>query len=463
MRLLPSEAVSPEDGIQIPTVRVTATSPLGGKETAALGAAPLAVGSSAECGLTVRDPAVSRRHCEFVLSSRGITLRDLGSKNGTFVGEIRIVEAILPVGATIRIGTTRLSVVMSSPPTFLPLSRSTSFGDAVGQSQVMRSLFARLERASAVGDAVLLTGELGTGKKLLARALHEGGVQRNEAFVAVEISGRPPRHVERDLFGQASSQSHAGTRAEGAMLAGQDGALMRARSGTLLLEDVGDLSPDLQARLLRVLESRRLEPSSDSEGLPFEARVIAATRRNLKAQVDEGTFRSDLYYLLAELEMSVPPLRDRKDDIPMLAERFLAAQTPSRKLSDLPPTALDLLAAHAWPGNVRELQNMVVRLVFLPEEIATAISEEQANPTADDGAAAVVPAGKPSSEPSVDRLLALPLQQARELVLEAFERRYVTAKWRDAGGNAFIAAAKMGISEQLLRQLLERYRLDREG
>jgi DNA-binding NtrC family response regulator len=427
------------DSLELPLVRVIAASPLGGEVAAPVGVEPLVMGTSSECDLVVRDPAVSRRHCDITLTDRGIVLRDLGSKNGTFVGDLRIVEAILPAGAVVRIGTTRLTISVASPPAVVPLSRSSSFGAALGGSPMMRALFAKLERAAASHETVLLLGEPGTGKELLARGIHEVSPRREGPLVVLDCSGMAPNLLEDELFGRAENE--------------RNGAFERADGGTVFIDEIGELPLELQPKLLRALESRQVRRLGAAEPRPFDARVVAATHRDLKARVADGAFRADLYYRLAVVELRVPPLRDRKEDIPLLVERFLAAQVPPRLLADLPPNTLQLLTGHAWPGNVRELRNVVARLVMFPDEVITAVTAE-----AIAGAAQMEGHGPPST----DRLLGLPLRAARDLVVEEFERKYLAGKLREAKGNVTHAAVKMGVSRQFLYRLLERYGMERE-
>lgn len=338
------------EAMQVPSVRVTAVSPAGDEGTVSLSLAPLTIGNSAECDLVVRDPAVSRRHCEIALTPRGIVVRDLGSKNGTFLGEVRVVEVIVPAGTSVRIGTTRLTIAVAGQPVVVPLSRAESFGEAIGRAPNMRALFAALERAAAVGDPVLLIGEPATGKTLLARSLHDAGPRRGGPFAVLGCRAAAPAHL--------------------------DAALERAGGGTLLLDEVGALPPDVQTRLVRSLESRRSARSLEGGGRREDVRVVATSARELKVPIAEGLFRRDLYHQLAMIELRVPPLRERKEDIPLLVERLLAAQSPPRALTDLPPHALELLDGHSWPGNLRELKDVVARLSMTPDEVLTDVTME---------------------------------------------------------------------------------------
>jgi DNA-binding NtrC family response regulator len=263
-------------------------------------------------------------------------------------------------------------------------------------------------------------------------------------------------------------------------VAAHAGLLEQADGGTLFIDELGELPIDLQPKLLRALEAREVRRVGSNDWRAFDARIIAATHRNLRARVTEGTFREDLYYRLAVVELHVPALRERKEDIPLLAERFLAAQSPPLKLSDLPPHALELLAAHDWPGNVRELRNTVARLVLFPDLVAELLGPSAGGkPKPAPASSAGQKSGEPTSTPIHDEsggdqtsplsasdgdgglgaLLRLPLREAREMVLEQFERRYVAIKLREHGGNISRAADAIGVSRQLVHRLIDRYDL----
>jgi DNA-binding NtrC family response regulator len=426
--------------LRLPSVQVTAKQPDGRKITAPLDLRPCVVGTGPDCDLVLIDGHMSRRHCELRLTERGILLRDLGSKNRTLVRDIPVVEVWLPPGVPVVMGGSELVVTPSGEAAVLPLSSGESFGQALGRSLAMRALFAKLERAAPTAETVLLLGESGTGKEVLAREIHAHGLHKGGPFVVVDCGAIAANLVESELFGHARG---AFTDAHAA----RAGLLEQASGGTLFIDELGELPLELQPKLLRAIENRQVRRLGSNEWLPFDARIVAATHRNLRARTQDGSFRADLYFRLSVVELHVPALRERKDDIPLFVERFLAGRDPPRKLADLPPRALPLLQAYDWPGNVRELRNTVARLLLFPEmvsEIFGALSPEgQGSP----GAA------------RLDKLLELSLPEAREAVLEELERAYVTTKLRQHGGNVSRAADAMGVSRQLVHRLLDRHGL----
>jgi DNA-binding NtrC family response regulator len=427
--------------IQVPALRVSVVSPGAPAIDAPLGVAPLVIGTSPDADLVVSDAKVSRRHCEIRLGEQGVVLRDLGSKNGVFIGPTRVHEAILALDAAATIGSSTLSVRAVGPPATLPLSAAACFGDALGGSVVMRMLFAQLERAAATSETILLIGESGTGKEILARAVHDHSPRKGGPYVVFDCSAAAPSLVEDELFGHV----------KGAFTGAHDaraGVFEQAHKGTLFLDEIGELPLELQPKLLRALESRTVQRLGDSSGrrASVDCRIVAATHRNLRALVKEGRFRQDLYYRLQVVELRVPPLRERAEDIPLLVERFLSLHNPPRRLADLPANTLTMLGGHAFPGNVRELRNTVARLMLFADL---------------DPALARPPEAAPADSP-LGHLVQLPLREARDLVVERFERAYVEAKLHEAHGVVAQAAEAMGITRQAVYKMMDRYGIARD-
>jgi DNA-binding NtrC family response regulator len=448
--------------LTMPSVRVTVTPKGAPPLDFPLGIAPLVVGSGEDCDVVVQDPRVSRHHCRISLADSGVMVRDLGSKNGTYIMGVQVLEGLLPAGSTARIGSSTISFCTVDAPTVIPLSPEVSFGRAVGASVVMRALFALLERAARTSETVVLLGESGTGKEILARAIHDKSPRSDGPFVVLDCSAVAANLVEAELFG---NEVGAFTGAERA----RPGLFEQAHRGTLFLDEIGELPVDLQPKLMRALESRKTRRLGASEWKSFDARIVAATHRDLRARVAAGSFREDLYYRLAVVEAHVPPLRDRREDIPLLVERLLGSMVPPVGLDALPPSALALFASHDWPGNVRELRNMVSRVVLFPhlvEDIAPASPPSNgvapspvSEPSASPGASAPSPS---SASPSLASLFESPLREAREIVVAEFERKYLVHRLRRAGGNIARAARAMGVSRQFAHRLVVQHGIKAE-
>lgn len=436
-----------DHSVLVPNVRITLASPPRPDVSATLGLEPFVIGSGVGSDLIVADRQVSRRHCELKLTPRGIVLRDLGSKNGTFIDHVPIIEAILDFGRVARIGNSQFKASAVGSPSLIPLSMGGRFGEAVGNSIVMRALFAKLERASATAETILLLGESGTGKEVLARAVHEASPRRNEPFVVLDCGAVSSSLLEAELFG------HTRGAFTGAGVA-RIGLLEEAGHGTLFIDEIGEMPLDLQPKLLRALEAREIRRLGSTEARPLHARVIAATHRNLRANIADGSFREDLYYRLAVMEMHVPALRDRKEDIPLLVEHLLQKQQPGMRISALPPQAMHMLVAHDWPGNVRELRNAVTRLLLFPDVIGD-MFDNKGRSTTKRGS------GSPPSDShnNVQALLKLSLKEMREVALEQIEARYLGEKLQLHRFNISRMAEDIGVSRTLVYRLLERHGL----
>jgi len=391
----------------------------------------LSVGTAEGNALRLTDPTVSRFHLE--LSRRGdrVLVRDPGSTNGTTVGTVTVREGAVAPGTVLQLGRTQLKVGEGRPGS-VELLEGEVLGPLRGRAPAMRTLLAKIDRAARSESAVLLIGESGTGKELIAQALHQRSARAHEPFVTVDCASHTPGLVASELFGH---ERGAFTGADRRHL----GAFERAQGGTVFLDELGELPPALQATLLGVLERRRFRRVGGSEELEADLRVVAATHRDLKAEVNAGTFRLDLYYRLAVVRLEVPPLRARLDDLELLIEHFLRQAGDERPVSAVFSTAdLEALRAHTWPGNVRELRNLVESTLAMGERPAL------------EGAAAPVD-GLPGPE--------LAYKNARAQVLTRFELHYLKALLAQAEGNVSAAARHAKMDRSHLIELLQRHQL----
>lgn len=398
------------------------------------------VGAGEDCDLILHDPAVSGRHFELKPAGEAFALRDLASKNGTLVARVRVVEARLSGGEEIWVGASRLRLKLSDERDEFPLSDQSAFGPVLGRSLPMRQVFALLERAAPTESIVLLEGESGTGKDLAAEAIHMASARREGPLMVVDCGSMKAALVESELFGHRKG---AFTGAD------QDrvGAFEAAAGGTVFLDEIGELAGDLQLALLRVLDKREVKRLGDNDYRSVDVRVIAATNRELAADVEAGRFRQDLFYRLSVLQVRMPSLRERREDIGLLARAMVQKLDPGADpLAVVNDRVLAMLMNHDWPGNVRELRNVVERLLLFPERPQAALA---ARPPGGDGAGLNVDA----------EMLGLPFTEARRRVVDAFERAYLSAALDAAGGVVAKAAEVTGVPRQSFYRLMNKHGL----
>ena len=397
----------------------------------------VALGTERGADFVLTDPAVSRFHCEIVVASEQALLQDLGSRNGTFVDGVSIVSAHLHDGATLGLGRSRVRFELSPEHVGILLSDEERFGSMIGRSAAMRASFALLERAARTEATVLLQGETGTGKDLAAESIHLMGDRRNGPLVVVDCGAIPPGLLESELFGHERGAFTGAT-------ATRVGALEAANGGTLFLDEIGELAPDLQPKLLRALDTHTTQRVGSNQRVEVDFRLVAATNRDLRVEVNAGRFRSDLYYRLAVLVVRLPPLRERTDDIPWLVEQFVAAAGgPSAQASAIlaDEAQREALLRHRWPGNVRELRNYVQQCLVLGDVALPTLEAPE------DLAAPIDPT--------------MPLREARDRWLQAFERRYLLEVLRANGNNVTAAARAAGVNRVYFHKLLSRYDISR--
>ena len=446
--------------LRIPSAKLkVAEGPDAGKSVA-VETAPVLIGKDPTCELVLTDPSVSRRHAVLTAGANGFWIEDLGSTNGTEINGVVVKAAMLPPGARLRVGDTILE--------FAPVERKIPSAPwlvdrlegLVGSSPGMRELYGLIRQVAPTDATVVFHGETGSGKEVAARALHALSSRKSGPFVVVDCANLDRELVGSELFGHRKG---AFTGAVGA----HKGAFERAQGGTVFLDEIGELPADMQARLLGVLQRREVQPLGADAPVPVDVRVLAATHRDLETMSRSNTFREDLYFRLAVFTLTLPPLRDRLEDMPAIARQLLIGlAAPGTTPPELTNDALLTLAAHDWRGNVRELGNVLHRASVLAA--AGPITREHLRLRRPDGAP-VTPAGSSGAVPPAlaasgsygpGGLPAAPPNRAGSALADA-ERQAITEAFGRLGGNLVRTAKELGIARTTLRRKLREYGLYR--
>ena len=398
------------------------------------------VGQSPACQLRLSDQLVSRRHAAFDVSGTELHFVDLGSTNRTYAGGIAVVDAYLRGGEVLRMGNTVLRIDRSEDAKAVPVSSATRFGRVIGASMEMRRLYPLCERIAASQLPVLIEGETGTGKEVLAESLHEAGPRAAGPFMIFDCTAVPPNLVESELFG------HERGAFTGAVST-RKGVFEQAHGGTLFIDEIGDLDIALQPKLLRAIQRGEVRRVGGDRWVPVDVRIISATRRDLDREVQADRFRDDLYFRLAVTRIELPPLRARKGDVTVLAHHFW--KELGGKDGALPFEALLQYEEYAWPGNVRELYNSVARRLALGE---------MEQPRSVPGGSLPPESQPPTARDFIEQVLALNLSlpSARQRVVDELERRYVERVVAMHGGNISRAAAASGLAHRYFQKLRAR-------
>ncbi|NOK02507.1 sigma 54-dependent Fis family transcriptional regulator [Myxococcus xanthus] len=394
----------------------------------------------------VEDRTASRHHFEIQFTERGYLLVDLGSTNGTFLDGRRIERAYLSPGSQIRAGSSVLTFAPLDEEVTIEPDREGELCDMVGQSMKMRQIFGLIKKIAPMGVSVIIQGETGTGKELVARAIHELSGRTKGPMEVLDCGAIPPNLIESELFGH---EKGAFTGA----VSSRPGAFERAHGGTIFLDELGELRLDLQPKLLRVLENHEVRRVGGNDVIEVDCRVIAATNRDLMKEIQGGGFREDLYFRLSVITIQLPPLRQRRDDIPLILKRALADPEVVGKHGKkrFSAESLGLLMSYSWPGNVRELMNVLSHVLTFSE------GEE------------IQPAHLPPRVRGQVREGPLPFNEhlsfknAKEQLLENFEREYITSVLTRCEGNLSRAARESGLHRKSIERLVKKYQLDTKG
>jgi len=388
------------------------------------------VGKGPGNDLVLGDAAVSREHLSVRQEAGRYLLTDLGSTNGTRVSGVELKQAFVEPGQPITLGGTTLVLRDEAAEVSLGVSETQSFHGLLGASRAMRELFSYLQLAGSTGLSVVLQGETGSGKELVARALHQASTRAGGPFVVYDCGTADAQLIRAELFGHNPG---AFTGAVGA----RKGAFQSAQQGVLFLDEIGELPLELQPMLLRALERREVQPLGVDAPVRVDVRVVCATHRNLAQMVQEGRFREDLLYRLAGVVLVIPPLRDRPDDVELLATHFLAGARPELCFT---AAALGVLARQSWKGNVRELKNVVERTAAMARGTAIGPDELRLDPLTPGGA----------STPGAPADLSM-----RQAEVEAIRRAL-----KATGGNRRETARVLGIDRKTLWRKLQEYGLE---
>ncbi len=451
---------------------VVESGPNAGLEVGPIGEHTL-VGREPWCDLTLTDPVVSGQHCELIVDGSVVRVRDLASTNGTYCGSVRVLEAHVDPAVPIRIGDTCIRLVSVGATRAIERAVMDPTERLIGTAPCMQRLFAMMRRVTLYDLPILLLGETGVGKSVIAQAMHAMSSRADKPFVTINCAAMPSELVEATLFGHVRGAYTGATRSS-------IGIFEQAKGGSVLLDEIGEMPLSLQPKLLRVLESGKVRPVGSENEVDVDFRLFTATNRNLAHDVAGGRFRQDLYFRIAGLELNVPPIRERREDIePLCLSVIEQIATNLRQNSSVPclvrgvsPETLRKLVAYSWPGNVRELQNVIARAMAFCEEPliepgaimltgwgdvvdgldtpAVALLGGSVGPAARAGAPpnATEPQGTPES-----------FRDFRDRLLEDHGRDYVERLMQHAEGNVTRAAQLAGVSRTYLRALIRRYRL----
>jgi two-component system, NtrC family, nitrogen regulation response regulator GlnG len=407
-------------------------------ETVRLANQPISFGSGNTCDLPLTDITVSRRHLEAHLIGDEVVMIDPGSTNGSFIvgtQDSRFEKVVIGFGAEIKLGRTIVKFLPDEETVSPEPSPLSAFGSIVGGDTKMRQMFTMLQDVAATNATVLIEGETGTGKELIAEEIHNHSPRRDGPFVVFDCGSVPHELIESMLFGHVKG-SFTGA------VTDRRGAFAEANGGTIFLDEIGEMALDLQPSLLRVLDKRAVRKVGSNTYEKIDVRVVAATNRDLRGEVARKAFREDLYYRLAVIRVGVPPLRERGTDIPLLIQHFVNNFGPNLRIA---AEDMNTLIRHAWPGNVRELRNVMERACLLAKGDSINLDD-----------ALVADTNSPSFGVRTD----LPFKEAKGQLVEMFEREYIEDLMRKHKMNLSAASREAQIDRKHLRELIRKYGLD---
>ncbi len=407
--------------------------------------AVITLGAMSDNDLVVNEETVSRFHCKVIQDQNGYTLVDLDSTNGTFINRVRIREAFLKSGCTVQLGKYELKFYFADEKVPVVPSQKERLGSIIGRNIKMREIYGIIEKIAPAGTTVVIEGETGTGKEVVAQTIHQFSPRAKGPMIIFDCGAVPENLIESELFGHEKGSF------TGAIMTRQ-GLFEMAHGGTLFLDELGELSLDLQPKLLRALEQREIRRVGASKSQKVDVRVIAATNRNLEEEVRAGRFRQDLFYRLSVVRILLPPLRERSEDIPLLVDHFLKGHAFNRdpdggqRVQGIDREALDMLTRYQWPGNVREMLNAIERAVSFCDGANIGVPDfpEQIQSTH---------TGSSTDIKGIDTTF----KEAKEKWVSSFERDYILSLLKKNGGNISHAAKEADIDRKYFRKLMRKY------
>lgn len=398
------------------------------------------IGSGPHNDLVLQDSTVSRHHCEIQRAPDGCVVRDLGSTNGTFVQGVRVTEAFLDQGTEFQLGQTKIVFCPLQEMMEYALSDKEAFGTLIGRSIAMRRVFHLAERYAPTDSTVLIEGETGTGKDVLAKEIHLHSNRKEKPFSVIDCGTLAEDLIASELFGHVKG-AFTGANAD------RVGAFEQADGGTVFLDEIAALSPNLQPKLLRVLEQRQIKRVGDNQVRNIDVRIISATNRRLENDINAGQFREDLYFRCSVVHIELSALRNRKEDIPLLTMKFLKefhGEDVMEQVVNFEKT-MAAFSNHNWPGNVRELKNVV--------ELT---SYSKCRPI--DLYSFLYLSGMTTQQKGLNKEYSAerPFKEAKNELIGQFEREYLRDILEKKDGNISRAAREAGIERAYLQRLIKK-------
>jgi len=421
----------------------------------------ITIGAMEDNDLVIDDETVSRNHCRIRREGDQYVLIDNGSTNGTFINRVRVREAYLHANCTLTCGKTDIKFQPVDEQLQIIPSDLERYGDIIGKDRSMREIYTILEKIAPTDTTVVVEGETGTGKEVVARTIHSQSRRKDGPFMVFDCGAVPENLIESELFGHEKG-SFTGA------ISTRQGVFEMANGGTVFLDELGELQIDLQPKLLRVLEQREVKRVGGAKPIKVDVRIVAATNRDLEEEVKAGRFREDLFYRLTVVRLHLPPLRDRGDDVTLLANHFLAQgrfnkdRLGGAKVTDFSPSVMERLREYEWPGNVRELHNVVERAVSFADNDVVELADLPDHIAYPRGGGALSEKTNPnvelpdSAEPGRADLMG-PFKEAKDAWISSFEEEYIARLLDKNDGNISHAAKEADIDRKYFRKLMKKY------